>query len=83
MLICLRTTLNLDDALMRAARVHAAESGRTLTEVVEQALRELLLRERTPSSRYRLKRTTVRGGVQPGVDLTDRDSLLDLMEGRH
>ena len=35
-----RTTLQLDDALYRELRRRAAGEGRTLTEVVERALRE-------------------------------------------
>jgi len=82
MLICMRTTLNLDDHLMRALRLHAAHTGRTMTEIVELALREQLDRESKPAAPYRLHWVTVRGAAQPGVDLTDRDALLDRMEGR-
>jgi len=74
--------LNLDDDLMRAAKRRAVETGRTLTSMIEAALRDLL-RQRSPTGpAYRLRWTTVRGGVQPGVDLTDRDTLYDRMEGR-
>lgn len=45
----MRTTLNLDDTLVRAAKRHAAEGGRTLTSVVEQGLRAVL--EQPPVSR--------------------------------
>jgi plasmid stability protein len=82
MLICMRTTLNLDDELMRVARQRAAQTGRTMTEILELALRELLDRESRPATGYRLRWVTVRGRAQPTVDLTDRDALLDRMEGR-
>lgn len=82
MLICMRTTLDLDDHLVRAAKQHAAETGRTLSSMIEAALRELLEQESRPRGRYRLQWVVVRGGAQPGVDLTDRDNLLDRMEGR-
>ncbi len=81
MFICMRTTLNLEDNLMRALKVRAAETGRTLTSLIEEAIRESLSR---PSSQERGKFNwvTVRGRVRPGVDIADRDSLLDTMEGR-
>jgi ribbon-helix-helix CopG family protein len=37
MLICMRTTLNLDDELMRQVRRHAADTGRTITQFIEAA----------------------------------------------
>jgi predicted transcriptional regulator len=76
----MRTTLNLDDDLMRAVKQNAAMSGRTVTALIETALRELLAREAEPDEGYRLGWVTVSGGAQAGVDLTDRDSLLRRME---
>lgn len=78
----MRTTLNLDDNLMRAVRQRAAHTGRTMTEILELAIRELFDRESKPASDYRFRWVTVRGTAQPAVDLTDRDALLDRMEGR-
>ena len=42
MLICMRTTLNLDDELMRLVRRHAADTDRTITQVIEAALHDAL-----------------------------------------
>ena len=42
MLICMRTTLVLDDELVRQAKHRAAEGRLTLSDVVNQALRETL-----------------------------------------
>jgi predicted transcriptional regulator len=39
-----RTTVRLDDELMRRAKASAAERGITLTELIEEALRERLAR---------------------------------------
>jgi hypothetical protein len=78
-----RTTLDLDDKLMRSVKRHAAETGQTVTRVIESALREALARERERRKRsFRLEWVTVRGRLVPGVDLTDRDSLYERMEGR-
>jgi len=80
----MRTTINLDDALLGAAKSHAAATGRTLTAVISDALRrELSPRRDGPSTRPALPLSTMRGsGLQPGVDLDDSAALLDLMEGR-
>ena len=82
MLFCMRTTLNLDDQLMRAVKRRAAETGRTISATIEEALRELLRRESRVERPHRFRWTVVAGGAQPGVDLKDRDALLERMEGR-
>lgn len=81
MLLCMRTTLDLDDQLMRKVKRLAAETGRTLTSIIELGLRELLDQEQR-SHPYRFEWVTVPGGTLPGVDLTDRDALIDLMDRR-
>jgi len=77
----MRTTLDISDDLMARARRLAADSGRTLTAVVEDALRMMLAKRRPPQSPGRVRLTTIgRGGVQPGVDLDDSAALADLMD---
>lgn len=78
----MRTTLNLDDDLMRAIKRHAAASGKTVTALVEAALRDLLAQSKRKPRSHRLEWVVVPGGAQPGVDLTDRDALIERMEGR-
>lgn len=78
----MRTTVALPDDLLSKARKEALETGRSLAVLVEEALREKLARRPgragpTPSSLP----TFGRGGLQPGVDLDDSASLLDLMDG--
>lgn len=79
MLLCMRTTIDINGALLRAAKAHAARDRKTLKAVVEQALREFL----SKSTRSRGDAPPIpifRGaGVQPGVDLTDNAALEDLM----
>jgi Ribbon-helix-helix protein, copG family len=77
----MRTTIRLDDELLRDAKEHAARTGRTLTAVIEDALR-LALRRTAPPRRRRVELPTFKGGngLQPGVDLDDSAALLDLME---
>jgi len=81
----MRTTIRLDDELLREAKRRAAESGRTLGDVIEDALREALLRHRPDEPRSRVSLPTFGGGgrgLMPGVDLDDSAALLDLMERR-
>jgi hypothetical protein len=77
----MRTTVRIDDRLLVEAKTRAARSGRTLNQVVEDALREAFARRDGPKRRVELP--VFRGGrVMPGVDLDDAAALLDLMEGR-
>ncbi len=81
MLLCMRTTVRLDDQLLADAKKCAAETGRTLTAVLEDALRESLARRRAHGSRKPVRLETVKGtGLGAGVDLDDSASLLDVME---
>jgi hypothetical protein len=77
----MRTTIRLDDQLLRDAKAVAAQTGRTLTEVIEDALRESLSRRKKGGSRKQVILPTFRGnGLLPGVDLDDSAALLDLMD---
>jgi hypothetical protein len=79
----MRTTIRLDDDLLAQAKQWAAESGRTLTAVFEDALRAALARRKTTPKRQRVRLVTDgKGGLVPGVDLDNSAALLDIME-RH
>ncbi|HEY7691634.1 MAG TPA: YlcI/YnfO family protein [Gaiellaceae bacterium] len=77
----MRTTIRLDDELMRAAKQRAVETGRTLTAVIEDALRQALAqREGSAGRSPRLPMSRSAGTLLPGIDLDDSAALLDLME---
>lgn len=78
----MRTTIRLDDDLLTAAKRLAVESGRTLTAVIEDALRQSLSRRQVSSHGTPTKLPVARGGgvLQTGVDLDDSAALLELME---
>lgn len=78
----MRTTIDIDDRLLAAARRRAAENGTTLTAFVEHALAASLARRPVTDKRYRLAWKTHRGRTLPGVDVADRDRLFEQMEGR-
>jgi hypothetical protein len=78
----MRTTIRLDDALLQEAKRAAADSGKTLTALIEESVRERLARRRSGRKRRRIRLPSFKGsGVRPGVDLNDSAALLDLMEG--
>lgn len=77
----MRTTVRLDDQLLTEAKKLAAETGTTLTAVMEDALRAALARPKQVRRRARVRLTTFGGrGLRPGVDLDDTAALLDRME---
>lgn len=78
----MRTTVNIDERLLIEVKTIAAQSGRTLSALIEDAIRASLAR-RTEGGRSVLPPlpTLSGGGLQPGVDLDDSAALLDLMEG--
>ena len=79
--LCMRTTIEISNELLRQAKKRAADEGAPLRKVIEEALRFYLGR-RSKNKRYELKWRTERGRILPGVRLDDRDALFDLMEGR-
>lgn len=77
----MRTTIKIDDHLLADAKAQAAQSGRTLNEVVEDALRESLGRRVRSVGEQQVQLPTFSAQLRPGVDLDDNSALLDLMEG--
>jgi metal-responsive CopG/Arc/MetJ family transcriptional regulator len=78
----MRTTIRLDDQLLKSAKRLAHDTGKSLTAVIEDALRQTLARQTTSKqTRKPVKLTTVSGhGVRPGIDLNDSAALLAFME---
>jgi hypothetical protein len=77
----MRTTIRLDDQLLVEAKKRAAETGRTLNAVIEDAVRASLARPEKPRKRGRLRLPIFAGrGLQPGIDLDRTSDLLDRME---
>jgi Arc/MetJ family transcription regulator len=77
----MRTTIRLDEQLLAEAKQFATRTGRTLTAVIEDALRQALVDAKRSRKSASGRIPTFRGnGLQPGVDLDDTAALLDLMD---
>ena len=69
---------------MKSAKRYAHETGKSLTALIEDALRHILSRRAVKEPRKPVKLTTVSGhGIRPGVDLDDSAALLTFMEEPH
>ncbi|MBI3184880.1 MAG: ribbon-helix-helix protein, CopG family [Myxococcales bacterium] len=80
----MRTTIDLNDELMRKLKRRAADEGLTLRAVIERALRAHLEQRVPPRKKYRLSWRTEGGGLRPGVSVADFEHgsrLRDLMDG--
>jgi Arc/MetJ family transcription regulator len=75
----MKTTLNIDDAVMAELKREAARQGRTMSEMVESALRLLLRSQRKRGTLPALPSFHSGGAL---VDIADRDALYQAMEGR-
>jgi plasmid stability protein len=77
-----RTTLMLDDGILRELKRRAAAEGRTVQAVANDLLRQALAGHGKARERFGLKLQGWQATEQPGVDILDRDKLFDLMNGR-
>lgn len=74
MLVCMRATINLPDALAEAAKTRAHAEGRTFTSLVEEGLRSVLSRTEESAP---VEPLPAYGQPQGHflVDIADRESL--------
>lgn len=76
----MKTTIDLDDELLRLAKQRAAAERMTLRAFIEEALRARLLPRPRGRARFSLDLPVVAGTAPPAVDIADRNALYDLME---
>ena len=80
MVIHMKTTFNIDDALMQQLRVEAARRGVTMTSLVETGIRSVLrgdnVHDRSREIPFRLRSYPM--GIK--VDIANRDELYRVME---
>jgi plasmid stability protein len=75
----MKTTLNIDPTVMAKLKREAARQGRTMSEMVETALRLML---RSQRKRGALPKLPAFSGGRELVDIANRDALYQAMEGR-
>ncbi|WP_157898944.1 ribbon-helix-helix protein, CopG family [Luteitalea pratensis] len=75
----MKTTLVIDDRVMAHLKREAARTGRTMSDLVEDALRRLLEPTREVRDLHPLP-SFKSGGVL--VDIADREALYRAVEGR-
>jgi len=76
----MRTTITIDDHLLDEVRKRAAERRQTVSQVIEDSVREALLRQRDDARAPFRVHAFSSAGYQPGVDLDDNAGLLDLID---
>jgi hypothetical protein len=76
----MKTTVDLDEEVLRLAKQRAAAAGITLRAFIEEALRARLLPRPRGRDKFKLELPIVHGRAPPAVDVADRNALYDLME---
>ena len=77
----MKTTINVSDDLYVRAKQAAARSGRTPTEIIEDAVRDALL-NCEPVPRTKFSHPTFGGnGPRPGMDTHSTSELIERLEG--
>lgn len=80
--LCMRTTVDLPDELLKRARLTAAREGTTLTALLADGLQLRLREPRAAGPRNRpLPASQVGGGLHPWIDPSSNASLLDAADG--
>ena len=76
----MRTTIRIDDHLLKEAKQFAVKSDISLTALIEIALKEKLYKRKRIQKKS-LQLITFKGkGLKRGVDLDDSAALLELMD---
>ncbi|MFZ4434665.1 MAG: CopG family transcriptional regulator [Microthrixaceae bacterium] len=76
----MRTTINIAEQLYRDAKARAASTGQTVSEVIEDAVREALRPKASDPTPVAPLPVFGGSGVLAGIDVTDSGSLLEAMD---
>ena len=80
MIVCMRTTISLDDRIFDAVKRRAAAEGRSVSAFIAAVLDDAIKREARPAEEQPFQLITVgEGGPYPGIDL-DRPRELMVAE---
>jgi hypothetical protein len=73
----MKTTLDLNDALLTRAKTLAAQQRTSLTRLIEEGLQMRLRAQQMPAKRVRLPVYRGKGGLAPGLDGLNNKAMLD------
>lgn len=82
MLVCMgstRTTITIDEDLLDQVKREAAENHSTVSELVQESLRERFMRREQHIAPFTLRPVDT-GGYQPGVDIASNAAVRDLLD---
>jgi len=74
----MRTTLNISDALLEELRERSRRTGRTLRQVIEDALRRGLSDQEAPAKQVQIE--PFRVGIKPAYRGMSMNQLFDQLE---
>jgi hypothetical protein len=80
MVVCMRATINLPDALAEAAKARARAEGRTFTSLIEEGLRSVLSSVDEPAAPSEPLPTYGDPHGRLLVDLADREALWSALD---
>ncbi len=75
-----KTTIRIDDALCRELKAESARTPRTVSELIEDAVRSALAQARRVDYEVRPLPVHPGGGLMPGVAVTSNAALRDVMD---
>jgi len=80
-----RTTVRLPEDLVKRAKRKAAGEGRTLTSLIEEGLRLLIVENRKALKAKRVlpRVSKAKGGPMPGIDIADGSALQEMDDLEH
>ncbi len=76
----MKTTLNLNDEVLRQAKLRAQVTGTTLTAFVEAALRSQLMPDQGSARKYKFDPPVALGTRPPALDVSDREELYEFFD---
>ena len=80
MVIHMKTTFNIDDALMQQLRIEAARRGVTMTQIVESGIRHMISAREEPNDVQEKPFELPSWPMGISVDVANRDELYRLIE---
>lgn len=81
--VCMKTTVDISDALLEEAKKIASKQGTTVRSLIEQGLRHVLVEYEEPRA-FKLRKVTFKGkGLHPTAEGHSWDRIRELAyEGR-